>query len=195
MSRALHSPDDVGLGERFGEVLSAAQTGAEWAWTILYREFAPSVLGYLRARRAPEAEDLLGEVFLQLVRDLSRFEGDERDFRAWAFTVAHHRLLDDQRRRRRRPVEPAPNAVIERRAALGDAEEEALERLGTEGVRRIIGGLSAEQQSVLLLRILGGLTVAEVARALGKRPGAIKALQRRGLAAIKRELSEQGVTL
>jgi RNA polymerase sigma-70 factor (ECF subfamily) len=195
MSRDLHSPDDVGLGESFSEVLLAARTGAEWAWTILYGEFAPSVLGYLRARRAPEAEDLLGEVFLQLVRDLSGFEGDERDFRAWAFTVAHHRLLDDQRSRRRRPVEPAPDAVIERRAALGDVEEEALEQLGAQEVRRIIGGLSADQQSVLLLRILGGLTVAEVARTLGKRPGAIKALQRRGLAAIERDLSRRGVTL
>jgi RNA polymerase sigma-70 factor (ECF subfamily) len=183
------------LGESFSEVLLAARTGAEWAWTILYRDLAPAVLGYLRARRAPEAEDLLGEVFLQLVRDLSRFEGDERDFRAWAFTVAHHRLLDDQRRRLRRPVEPAPDAVIERSSALGDVEEEALEQLRTAEVRRMIGALSPEQQSVLLLRILGGLTVAEVARVLGKRPGAIKALQRRGLAAIERELSDEGVTL
>ena len=91
------------MEQRFEPVLSAARTGAEWAWAELYREHAPAVLGYLRARRAPDAEDLLGEVFLQLARDLSGFEGDARAFRAWVFTVAHHRLLDDVRKRRRRP--------------------------------------------------------------------------------------------
>jgi DNA-directed RNA polymerase specialized sigma24 family protein len=48
---------------------------------------------------------------------------------------------------------------------------------------------------VLLLRIVGGLTVTEVAHALGKRQGAVKALQARGLAAIRKEMSTRGVTL
>jgi RNA polymerase sigma factor (sigma-70 family) len=146
------------------------------------------VLGYLRARGAAEAEDLLEEVFLQLVRDLARFEGNERDFRAWVFTIAHNRLVDERRRRGRRPIEPAAEEVIESAGPRGDAEAEALDRIATDDVRRIIACLSPDQQSVLLLRIIGDLTIEEVARVLGKRQGAVKALQRRGLAALRREL-------
>ncbi len=114
------------MEQRFESVLSAARTGVEWAWAELYREHAPAVLGYLRARGAPDAEDLLGEVFLQLARDLSGFEGDARAFRAWVFTVAHHRLLDDVRKRRRRPQTDGGHALDELAGGVGDAEEDAL---------------------------------------------------------------------
>jgi RNA polymerase sigma factor (sigma-70 family) len=59
----------------------------------------------------------------------------------------------------------------------------------------LIDKLSLDQRNVLLLRIVGGLTVTEVAHALGKRQGAVKALQARGLAAIRKEMSTRGVTL
>ena len=90
------------LGDSFLTVIAAARSGAEWAWATLYRELAPSIRGYLRFRGAEEPDDLLGEVLLQLVRDLDAFDGDERAFRAWVFTIAHHRLLDDRRRQVRR---------------------------------------------------------------------------------------------
>jgi hypothetical protein len=55
--------------------------------------------------------------------------------------------------------------------------------------------LAPDQRDVLLLRVLGELTVEEVAGVIGKSPGAVKALQRRGLAAIKLTLAKEGVTL
>jgi len=180
----------AGLSD-FDAVLQAARAEAEWAWAALYDGLQPSILGYLRAQRAADPEDLAGEVFLQIVRDLARFEGEERDFRAWAFTIAHHRLLDDRRGRGRRPEAPATDAVIERHGPTGDVEVEALEALGTEHVRRLIDGLARDQRHVLLLRILGDLTIEEVARVVRKRPGAVKALQRRGLAALRRALSDR----
>ena len=180
----------MSLGLTFRSTLDAARVGAEWAWTAIYRDLAPPVLGYVRACGAPEPDDLTGEVFLQVVRDLSRFEGDESAFRTWVFTIARHRVADDGRSRRRRPVEPAPADVVVAAGLVGDTEQEAFASLALESVRRIIGGLSPEQEEVLLLRILGDLTVEEVARALGKRPGAVKALQRRGLKAIERELGD-----
>jgi RNA polymerase sigma-70 factor (ECF subfamily) len=63
-------------------------------------------------------------------------------------------------------------------------------------VTRVLGALSEDQRTVLLLRIVGDLSIEDVAKALGKRPGAVKALQRRGLAAVKRELGRRrGVPL
>jgi len=186
--RSLPERPAVASAWRFGETLSAARAGGDWAWTAIYSRFAPAALGYLRAQAAPDPDDLLAEVFLQVVRDLEGFRGDERDFRAWLFTIAHHRLLDDRRRRGRRPAYPAPAEAIVAAGPVGDSEEEALERLEAERVRRIIGRLAPDQRNVLLLRVLGDMTVEEVARTLGKRAGAVKALQRRGLAAIKKEI-------
>lgn len=183
----------MAFGESFPGVLAAARAGAEWAWDALYRELAPPLLGYLRAGGAAEPEDVLGEVFLQIVRDLRRFEGGEDSFRAWAYTITHHRLLDARRRGARRPV--ASQAVVGEDAIGGDVEQEALAKLGDERVRRLLAGLTFEQRSVLLLRVVGDLTVEQVAPIVGRTPGAVKALQRRALVILRREITRLDVTL
>lgn len=183
------------IGDDFPQVLAAARLGAGWAWTALYRDLAPSVNGYLRARGAIEPDDLLGEVFLQLVRDLGRFDGDEREFRAWAFTVVHHRLLDDRRRRSRRPVEASPDEALEAFGAIGDVEDEAIGGLTASRVRQLVGRLSPDQQDVLLLKLFGDLATEDVATIVGKRPGAVKAVLRRGLASLRKEMSKEGVSI
>jgi RNA polymerase sigma factor (sigma-70 family) len=185
----------MALGQDFPPTLAAARLGAGWAWTSLYRDLAPPIIGYLRARGAAEPDDLLGEVFLQVVRDLHRFEGGEREFRTWLFTIVHHRLLDERRRMRRRPAETAPMDVLERAGEVGDAEDEAIAGLTAGRVRELIGRLSTDQQDVLLLRLFGDLSVTDVAAIVGKRPGAVKALLRRGLASLRREIAREGVSI
>jgi RNA polymerase sigma factor (sigma-70 family) len=182
------------LGERFATTLQAARTGADWAWAEIYRDLAPSVLGYLRGHRASDPEDLAGEVFLQVVRHLANFEGQENDFRAWIFTIAHNRLIDAHRHSVRRPVDALGHEVIERHAPVGDAESEAMQALELEHVLSVIDGLTDDQRSVILLRIIAGLKIDQVAQALGKSATAVKALQRRGLAAIGREISSEAVS-
>jgi RNA polymerase sigma factor (sigma-70 family) len=180
--------------DSFTTTLVAARAGAEWAWTALYRDLAPTVLRYLRARGAAEPEDLLGGVFLEVVRALPRFEGGYAEFRTWVFTIAHHRLVDDLRRRRRRPLEPVPEEALVVAGPAGDAEDDALRPLELEGVRRLLDRLSCDQRDVLLLRILLGLSIAETAQVLGKRTGAVKSLQFRGLAALAREIAPEAVS-
>lgn len=175
-------------GDSFSDTLAAARAGDQSAWAQLYRSLSPIVLGYLRARGAAEPEDVTGEVFLQAVRDLHAFEGDERAFRAWVLRIAHHRLLDAARHSARRPVDPAPEQTIVAGAGTADAEQEAVARLEAADVTRLLGTLSADQQSVVLLRVLGGLSVPEVARAIGKRQGAVKQLQRRAFARLRKDL-------
>jgi RNA polymerase sigma factor (sigma-70 family) len=180
--------------ERFTALLEAAREGSERAWAEIFRWLAPTVLGYLRTNGAPEPEDTLSETFLQAARDLPRFEGGWRRFRAWVFSIAHNRLIDARRASARRPVEPVEEPP-EPDVAAGDAADEALARIGRDEVHRVLSQLSPDQRAVLVLRVLGELTVAEVAEVLGKRPGAIKQLQRRGLAAVRRALAKEGVTL
>jgi RNA polymerase sigma factor (sigma-70 family) len=180
--------------ERFTLLLESAREGSEAAWQELYQGLAPAILGYLRANGAPDPEDVLSEVFLQVARDIARFDGEERGFRSWVFTIAHHRLIDARRHSARRPVElsaepPEPGDPADA------AAEEALARIGVEEVQRVLEAISDDQRAVLLLRVVGDLSIEDVAKAVGKRPGAVKALQRRGLAAVKRELGRKGVTL
>jgi RNA polymerase sigma factor (sigma-70 family) len=173
--------------EVFDDVLTSARAGAEWAWTRIYEQLAPKVIGYLRAQGAGDPEDVAGEVFLQVFRGLPRFSGGTAEFSAWTFTIAHRRLVDDRRRRRRRPVEVAPADVVVRAAgAGGDVHEDAEARIADAWVRAAIDELPPDQRSVVLLRIIGDLTIDEIARAVGKRPGAVKALQRRGLRRLER---------
>jgi RNA polymerase sigma factor (sigma-70 family) len=169
--------------------LERARRGDADAWAELYRWLSPQVLGYLRARGASEPEDVLGEVFVQAVRDLGSFSGDERDFRAWVFSIAHHRLIDEARRTARRPTEPLPTEELAAHGEAADAETEAMARISAGEVTRLLATLSADQRSVLLLRVLGDLTVPEVARIVGKRPGAVKQLQRRAIARLRKEIS------
>ena len=186
-----------GPDEPFATLLTAAQAGGEWAYERVYRSLAPAVAGYLRVQGAADADDLTSEVFERAFTNLGRFSGDEAQFRSWVFTIAHHRLTDERRRAGRRPVR-ADGDVSELPAGAvpaGDVEDEAVRRLATERVRRLCEGLAPDQRDVLLLRMLAALTVDEIADALGKTPGAVKALQRRGLAAIRRQIERQGVPL
>ena len=182
------------LGPTFDSVLAAARAGGEWAWTRLYDDLASVVLGYLRARGATEPEDVLGEVFLRVVRDLGSFDGDEREFRSWVFTIAHHRLVDGLRQRGRRPVTVLAPEDLGEVLGVGDTEQDALARLGGDRVRELISGLTPDQQDALLLRVVADLSVEQIARALGKRPGAVKALQRRALATLRKGMLRQGVS-
>src|SRR4051794_33500580 len=78
--------------------LERAQAGDRGAITELYRAFAPAVTGYLRGAGSSDPEDLCGDVFVALVRQLPSFSGDEAAFRRWLFSIAHHRLIDERRR-------------------------------------------------------------------------------------------------
>lgn len=190
----MNRPSDP-LGTAFESILAAARTGAEWAWTAIYRDFAPGLLRYLRARNVTDPEDLLGEIFVQVVRHVGNFDGSEAEFRAWVFAIARNRAIDEARRRVRHPVDPVETDLLVRNAGTGDAEDDAVMALSGGEVRVLIERLTPDQRDVLLLRFFGQLTAEEVGRALGKNTGAVKTLQVRALAAIRRELTRQGVSL
>jgi RNA polymerase sigma factor (sigma-70 family) len=183
------------LGESFVGVLEAARVGAEWAWRVLYADTAPDLLRYARASRVPDPEDVVGETFLRAVRGVGSFEGDERGFRAWLFTLARNRILDERRKLVRRRTEPLPAEVLAGIGPHADAETEAMRALAEDRVRSVLDQLTPDQRDVLLLRILGGLTIEEVATVVRKKPGAVKALQARGLAAIRDKIELGVVTL
>ena len=182
------------LGEEsFDSVLEAAKSGAEWAWAALYRDLAGPVTGYLASRGAPEPEDTASEVFLNVARGILRFSGDEASFRSWVFVIAHRQLIDDRRARRRRPVVTELTPGLEGEG--GNSEGEAIEHLVTEELRIAFEELTEDQRDVLALRMIGGLTSQQTAEVMGKRIGAIKALQRRAVVALQKKHRLEDVPL
>ena len=181
------------LGDDADAVLAAAREGDPVAWRQLYDSIAGRIAGYLRTQGAKEPEDLTSEVFLAVIRHLPSFVGGEAQFRSWVFVIAHRRLLDERRRLSRRDeVAMGDDDVV---GPSGNVEHDALARLGTERVAEICQRLAPDQRDVLLLRLVGDLTIDQVADVVGKSSGAVKALQRRGLGAIHRMTQREGVTL
>jgi RNA polymerase sigma factor (sigma-70 family) len=177
----------MATGLPFDDVLTAAQTGAAWAFEVLYRDLAPSVTGYLRLHGAVEPDDLASETFIGVFTGLAGFSGDENGLRGWVFTIAHRRLLDDWRRRSRRPqLVDEPGDLTN--SVGGNVEDDVLVRVGAEDVERLCGTVPTDQRSVLLLRILADLTVEQVAQVMDRSAASVKALQRRGLRALRERL-------
>jgi RNA polymerase sigma factor (sigma-70 family) len=186
---------DPALRGHFSGILAAAQAGGEWAWRELYDATAPLLTRYLRARGVPDPDDVVGETFIRVVRHIDRFEGDEARFRTWVFTIGRNLVVDDVRRRARRPSDAAPGDQLANVGPAGDTEDDAMRAVGDAHVAAILDGLRGDQRDVLLLRILGGLTIAEIAEVIGKREGAVKMLQARGIAALRKAISTGAVTL
>ena len=83
------------IGEEFAAVLAAAQDGSEAAFSVLWRDGNPALLRYLRVTAPDAAEDVAAETWVQVVRGLPGFRGDERAWRGWLFTTARRRAIDE----------------------------------------------------------------------------------------------------
>lgn len=180
----------VASEESFGSILGAAQAGGEWAFGSLYDDYNPRMLRYFAARAPRAAEDLAADTWMSVATGIGSFEGDEQQFRSWLFTIAHRRLVDHWRQRSSNESQQRPP-----RAVADSAEDLVVGTASAQAaVRRIALILSPDQTEVVLLRVLGGLDVEEVARILGKRPGTIRVLQHRALKKLAEEISLEDVT-
>lgn len=185
---------ELTIGDGFPGVLDAARAGAPWAFERLYSDLAPPVAGYLRLQGATEPDDVTSEVFLGVFTGLKSFAGTEAQFRSWVFTIAHRKLIDERRRLIRRRWSPSGDLSVLDQTG-GDVEVDAFDVLGSQRVVEWCANLSADQREVLVLRVIGDLTVEQVAAIVGKSMGAVKALQRRALTSLRQQLEKEGVTL
>ncbi len=163
----------------FEEVLEAARHGSPWAIGWLYRRFQPRLLRMLAVIAPHQAEDIAADVWLEVAGSLGRFSGDEPAFRAWLATAARYQVIEATRRNGRRVGRALDDAAVEEMASASFAA-------------RVVAVLPSEQADVVLLRVVRGLDVEEVARAIGRPPATVRALQHRALRRLARE-SEPGV--
>jgi RNA polymerase sigma-70 factor, ECF subfamily len=178
------------IGPEFPAVLGAAARGDEDAFGKLWRDLQPRLLRYFRVVSPATAEDLASETWLGVVRGIDRFTGNEPAFRAWVFTIARHEVLDWRRRVARRPIEDLPATALVERAAPDDPAVDALEGFSTRAALAEVATLPADQAEAIVLRVVAGLGVDQVASLMDKRPGTVRVLTHRGLRRLAERLDD-----
>jgi RNA polymerase sigma-70 factor (ECF subfamily) len=177
------------IGPPFEVVLAAAAGGDDAAFGIIWRDLQPGLLRYLNAMAPGSGEDLASETWLRVVGALGRFSGDERAFRAWVFTIARHRAVDRWRRGARRKDELVPVDALVYLPAPDDPAGAAIDAISSRAAVDLIATLPPDQAEVVLLRVVAGLEVAEVAAITGKRPGNVRVLSHRALRRLAERLA------
>ncbi|NND01566.1 MAG: sigma-70 family RNA polymerase sigma factor [Acidimicrobiia bacterium] len=176
----------VPAGNDFEALLDRARAGSGQALRRLHDTLNGEVSGYLRVRGATDVGAATNEVFHRAFSRLDRFKGNESGFRSWVFKIAHNLLIDEHRKRIRRPnvvsdIDPTRHDVTG-----GNVETEAMARLNSADVAALLDRLTDSQREVMVLRIVAGLTLAEVAEVLNRPVGAVKSLQHRAVESMRK---------
>lgn len=161
------------------------------AFSELYELYSRKVYSYLYYHlngRVHEAEDLTADVFIKVFEKIGSYQFRGAPFSAWLFRIAHNHLIDHVRSRPRQPVVPL-DAIdgLQETSTLRELER----RLTVEQLRRALVQLTLEQGQVIVLRFVESMSTAETAHAMGKSEDAVKKLQARGLATLKRVLERE----
>ena len=158
------------------------------ALSELYRRHAHAIFRYVYYRVGDQAvaEDLVGDIFVRALEGLASYQDVGRPFEAWLYRIAQARVVDHYRRQDVRRA-----SALDEGLAAGEETDPDRLALNQDDARRAwqaINRLTDEQQQVISLRFIAGYSTPEVARLLGKTEGAVKALQHRALASLRRLL-------
>ncbi len=182
----MDDPSEVDLVRR-------ARGGDVNAIGALYDQHHERIFRYLwlRVNDTNLAEDLTGDVFMRMVSALPRYQPIGMPFRAWLYRIAHNLLVDHWRKPGN--CEPVPLDSIEEQSDDCDPGSDVDRKLLVDRLSRALAQLEPNQHEVVVLRFVMGMSLQEVAQAVGKTEGAVKSLQHRGLAALRRALEPEPV--
>lgn len=169
------------------KLIARASLGDPDAVASLYDVYASRIYSYIYRRTSDPvtAEDLTGQVFLRMIEALRSGKGWRTSFSGWLYRIAHNLVVDLYRRRgqvKYIAIDDSPNLTTKD----NDPYRVAASRLDSDVLLRAINQLTEEQAQVVTLRFLEGYSIAEVADIMDKTDGAIKALQYRGVASLRR---------
>lgn len=180
-------------GDDFGRVLASARSGDGQAFVQVYESLNRRVLSFVSYRGAIDPEGMVNDVFLKVFTKLGMFDGNEIQFTAWVFKIARNTLIDESRSRSRRIDETSLRDSHGSIHAQDDVETDAFEHLSTAEVLQHLDVLTPEQRDVVVMRVVSDLTIEAIAEILGKRVGAVKAMQRRALRSLAKNFDGEVV--
>jgi len=172
-------------------LVEEAQAFSQGAWAQIFDQSYPRIYDYcyLRTGDRAVAEDLASEVFLQALRSIGRYRYRGIPLVAWLYRIARNVTADHLHLRASRPTVPLANESRHPSLTSPDGADAAD---NVHDVRSAIRRLTDDQQQVIILRFFHDLSHEETAEALGKRPGAVRVLQSRALAALRRQMQPEG---
>jgi RNA polymerase sigma-70 factor (ECF subfamily) len=176
--------------EDFATALAGALAGDEVAFAALYRMVQPRLLRYLRGLTPDGAEDMAAEAWVEVVLGLGRFDGEAAGFTAWVFTIARRKSIDRSRYQARRPTTVLPEHD-RRDPTERDVAESVVEAESTEKALALVRTLPTDQAEAILLRVVAGLEIAQVAELMGRSGGAVRVLTHRGLKRLGATLADR----
>lgn len=174
------------------DILEQAAQGNADAFGIIYEKHAETIYRFINGHvyNALDAEDLTVEVFFRAWRSLPRFTQRGVPFIAYLFRIARNALTDHYRK----SAQNQNNLQLEE-ILLQDTHPEPLEAvlstLQRQEVLAMLDQLREDHRAVLLLRFIADLSPEETAEALGRSPGAVRALQHRALTALRKQMGER----
>jgi len=165
-----------------------AQQGDREAFAQLYENHFDKIYRYvaLRIGNKTEAEDMTQQVFLNALRSISSFRWKGVPFSTWLFRIAHNLVVDYLRKGKKRATILLDESLVSSDSNLQMAAEY---KLDVEQLISATKRLTAAQREVISLRFAGELSVAQVAKVMGKSQGAVKALQHSAIVALRKALS------
>lgn len=147
---------------------------------------------YHHLRHTESAEDFTAEVFERFLESLKTGRGPERNLRAWLYRVAHNLVVDDARRRARRKQESLEEGIVD---GEQDTAQQAHRAIQYEQARAALDHLTPKQRAVIIFKYFEGLAPAEIAQILETSVGAVRSLQHRALATMRRQLIDRGAVV
>jgi len=155
----------------------------------LFRRHYDEVFRYCvhRLFNRTDAEDVTSTVFLQVVKYLPRFRGDDPQLRGWLFRIATNTINTHLRRRRkhRRLLETAAQQAVEQVVAPSPSDELARQKAL---LKQAMLQLKARHQTVIALRFFEKMSSAEIAEILGGSPGTIRSQVSRALVQLRKKM-------
>lgn len=166
-------------------LLERAREYDQAALSEIYDRYSKKIHSYIYRHLgdAHMAEDLTAEVFLRMLEAVQSAKFARTSLSAWLYRIAHNLVVDHFRSQPQSEVEPWDERL---RAAVDDPTVAVEARLAQQGLRAALSHLTQEQQQVIVLRFGEGLSAPQVAGVLGKSEGAVRALQHRALATLRR---------
>ncbi len=172
-------------------LLEQARAWDERALLEIYDAFRPGLYryAYRLLGQTETAEECVAEVFARFLVALRRGKGPKRSLRAYLYRMVHNWAQDRFRERDPHVIDEHLERTLE--TPQGTPEDEALRRERAERLRAALHQLPPRQAQVLALRFLEGFSLEEVAEVLDTSVSAVKSLQHRGMAQLRRLLQSQ----
>ena len=183
----------IGPQNEVSDLVRKAQEGDQSSFALLYERFFDQIFRYVSFKTGSptEAEDITGDVFVRMIESIHRFKWQGHPFSSWLFRIAHNLIVDYFRKKGKKALVPLEGSADNLRSAHVDVDRRIDLEIAMDEIRRAMEGLTDLQRDVISMRFAGGLSVAETARAIGKKDNAIKALQHAGLKKLRMTLAAE----